>query len=205
MEKNPLDSPCDLGIPPVVDHFPGIDVLGRGCRIDPTVTVYRRGRLRPAIFLGDEVFIYAYCRLAIDDPNEDPSVRLEIGSRTIVNVGAYLSGEGGLTIGDEVLIGPHAKLLSAGHQIHGGHAIIRRNPLTRAPITVGTGAWIGAGAILLPGVTIGEGAVVGAGAVVTESVPPHHIAVGVPAKVTGPRRFARRSLLEKLREALFRR
>jgi len=132
--------------------------------------------------------LYAYSRLAIDDPNEDPSVRLEIGARTIVNVGCYLSGEGGLTIGEAVLIGPHVKILSAGHQIHGGEQRIRNNPLTRSPITIGAGAWIGAGAIILPGVTIGEGAVVGAGAIVTRDVPPYHVALGAPVRTCYPRR-----------------
>lgn len=178
-----------LGVPPVVDHFPGIDRIGVGCRIDATVSVYRRGAAKPTIFLGDEVFLYAQCRLAVDDPNEDPSVRLEIGARTIVNAGCYLSGEGGLTIGEAVLIGPHVKILSAGHQIHGGDRWIRNNPLTRAPITIGAGAWIGAGAIILPGVTIGEGAVVGAGAIVTRDVPPYHVALGAPVHVCYPRRM----------------
>ena len=44
------------------------------------------------------------------------------------------------------------------------------------------GAWIGAGAIILPNVTIGERAVVGAGAVVTKDVPPYTVVAGVPAK-----------------------
>ncbi len=43
------------------------------------------------------------------------------------------------------------------------------------------GAWLGAGAIVLPGVTIGRDAIVGAGAVVTRDVPPGETVVGVPA------------------------
>jgi serine acetyltransferase len=44
-------------------------------------------------------------------------------------------------------------------------------------------AWIGAGAILTDGVRVGRGAVVAAGAVVTQDVPPHTVAGGVPARV----------------------
>jgi len=51
-----------------------------------------------------------------------------------------------------------------------------------APIVIEDDAWIGAGAIILPGITIGRGAVVGAGAVVTRDVPPYTIVVGVPAR-----------------------
>jgi len=48
-------------------------------------------------------------------------------------------------------------------------------------VTVGRGAFVGAGALILPGVTIGEGAVVSAGSVVTRSVPPHTMVQGNPA------------------------
>jgi maltose O-acetyltransferase len=50
-----------------------------------------------------------------------------------------------------------------------------------APIAVGEGAWIGAGAIVLGGVRIGHGCVVGAGAVVTRDCAPNGLYVGVPA------------------------
>lgn len=52
-----------------------------------------------------------------------------------------------------------------------------------APIRICRGAFIGAGAIILPGVVVGEGAVVGAGAVVTKSVPAGEVAVGNPARL----------------------
>ena len=52
---------------------------------------------------------------------------------------------------------------------------------------VGHDTWIGHGAIVMPKVTIGTGAVVGAGAVVTKDVPPYQVAVGVPAQVIKPR------------------
>ena len=44
-------------------------------------------------------------------------------------------------------------------------------------------AWIGAGAVILPGVTVGENAIVAAGAVVSKDVPDNTIVGGVPAKV----------------------
>ena len=51
------------------------------------------------------------------------------------------------------------------------------------PITIEDNAWIGGGAILLPGVTIGKGSVVGAGSVVTRDVPQYCVAVGNPCRV----------------------
>ena len=54
-------------------------------------------------------------------------------------------------------------------------------------ITVGTGAWLGAGVKVLDGVSVGDRAIVGAGAGVREPVPEGAIAVGIPARVIGQR------------------
>ena len=53
----------------------------------------------------------------------------------------------------------------------------------RSPILLGDGAYLGTGAIVLPGVRIGKMCVVGAGAVVTQDLDDFSVAVGVPAKV----------------------
>ena len=178
-----------LGVPEVTPRFVGIDVLGAGCRVDASVSVMRYGERSDVLCLADEVSLYANTRLVLGDVVADPCVGIRIGARTIVNVGAYLSGEGGLEIGADVLIGPHAKLLSAGHAIDEGDWIIARNRITRARIVVEDGAWIGAGAIVLEGVRIGRGAVVAAGALVRQDVPAGMVAAGMPARVLRARRL----------------
>jgi len=177
-----------LGVPDFTSSHEGIDRLGVHCRVDRSVSVMRFGERSDVLCLSDGVSLYAQTRLVLGDVVADPCVGIRIGARTIVNVGAYLSGEGGLEIGEDVLIGPHAKLLSAGHAIDGGDVIIARNAITRAKITVGDGAWIGAGAIVLEGVTIGRGAVVAAGALVRQDVPAGMVAAGMPARLIRARR-----------------
>jgi acetyltransferase-like isoleucine patch superfamily enzyme len=54
-----------------------------------------------------------------------------------------------------------------------------------APVIIEQGAWIGVGAMLLPGVKIGEYAVISAGSVVTNDVEPQRIVAGNPAKEIG--------------------
>jgi acetyltransferase-like isoleucine patch superfamily enzyme len=54
-------------------------------------------------------------------------------------------------------------------------------------VTIGDGAWLGAGAKILDGVTLGPGAIVGAGAVVREDVDPRTIVAGIPARVIATR------------------
>ena len=60
---------------------------------------------------------------------------------------------------------------------------IGRQHQPAAPITIGSGSWLGHGSSVLPGVTIGSHCVIGAGSVVTSDIPANSVAVGVPARV----------------------
>ena len=91
----------------------------------------------------------------------------------------YTHPQAPIRIGDDCDIGPGAEFITGSHEI--GPAQRRAGTGRAAPITVGRGTWIGAGVRVLGGVEIGEGCVVAAGAVVTESLPPHSLAAGVPA------------------------
>jgi acetyltransferase-like isoleucine patch superfamily enzyme len=163
---------------------PGFDQVGKDVRISDTVTLYRRGGDWPGrgITLGDGVVLFDRVRLVVGDLALNQQANLVLGDRVWVNTGAYLSGEGGLLIEDGVLIGPGARILSAGHGIDGPPEDIIDHALTYGAIRICQGAWIGAGASVLEGVTIGKGAVVGAGAVVTRDIPPFAIAAGNPAR-----------------------
>ena len=84
-------------------------------------------------------------------------------------------------IGDRVSIGPRVTLVTSSSP---NLSIIRPYvKVVNGKIKIKNDAWIGAGAIILPGVNIGECSVVGAGAVVTKDVPPYSIVAGVPAEV----------------------
>ncbi|MBV8636211.1 MAG: acyltransferase, partial [Burkholderiaceae bacterium] len=115
------------GIPPEVTSWAGVDVMGLRCRMADSVTMMRppmSADAPPLVEFGNDVAVFEQVRLVVGDVAH-PSTKLHLGDKVIINVGCYLSAEGGLYIGDEVLIGPHAKLLSAGHTIHGEHASIQ--------------------------------------------------------------------------------
>jgi acetyltransferase-like isoleucine patch superfamily enzyme len=104
---------------------------------------------------------------------------ITIGKNVFINHACSFLDMGGITIGDNVLIGPKVNLITENHPLNPAD----RKSLVCQPIVVKRNAWIGAAATILPGVTIGENAVVAAGAVVTSDVPPNTIVGGVPAKV----------------------
>ena len=86
-----------------------------------------------------------------------------------------------VTLGDDVVVGHGVSFITAKHQI--GKSTRRAGPPHGCPIVIGSGAWIGANATILPGVTVGRGAIVAAGAVVTKDVPSDTIVAGVPARI----------------------
>lgn len=57
-----------------------------------------------------------------------------------------------------------------------------QTPNERA-VSIGSGSWLGANAVILPGTTLGRNTVVAAGAVVRGTFPDHVVLGGVPAKV----------------------
>jgi acetyltransferase-like isoleucine patch superfamily enzyme len=106
---------------------------------------------------------------------------VSIGDRVTFGGRVFISGLGGVTIGNDCMIAYGTIITSATHDPSVGVM----NHITDAkPITIGNNVWIGAGAIILPGVELADGIVVGAGSVVTKSfVEPNVILAGTPAKI----------------------
>ena len=120
--------------------------------------------------LGENSFIMAPVAGAALD-------KVKVDNNVFINSNSLLMARGGITIEDNVMLAANVQLLSNNHDEYD------RQVLTCKPIHIKKGAWIGAGASILPGVTIGEYAIVGAGAIVTKDVGDYEVAVGVPAKV----------------------
>ncbi len=108
--------------------------------------------------------------------------RLRCGRQVSIGRGSQLTCTEGITLGDDVLIGPGVLVVSNNHVFSDPERHIRDQGLAGAPVTIGADVWIGAHAVVLPGVTIGEGAVVAAGAVVVDDVPPRVVVGGIPAR-----------------------
>ncbi len=116
---------------------------------------------------------------------------VKLGKNTFVNLGATFLDSNNITLGNYVAVGPNVQFITDTHPIRPEDRFlppVKDSPLPFAvanlalPITVGDYAWIGAGAILMPGVTIGEASVVAAGAVVTKDVPARTVVAGNPAR-----------------------
>ncbi len=104
---------------------------------------------------------------------------IRFGKNVFVNSGCRFQDQGGITLGDGVLIGHNTVIATLNHAMDPA----RRADLEPAPVVIGKDVWVGSSSTIVPGVTIGDGAVIGAGSVVTKDVPAGMVAVGSPAKV----------------------
>lgn len=104
---------------------------------------------------------------------------ITLGKHIFINHDCTFLDMGGITIEDEVQLGPKVSLITENHPVDPA----LRKHLDLKAILIKRNAWIGAGATILPGVTIGENAIVAAGAVVNRDVPDNCIVGGVPAKI----------------------
>jgi acetyltransferase-like isoleucine patch superfamily enzyme len=107
--------------------------------------------------------------------------RLEIGSDVFLGTGSWLHAWGGITLEDDVQLGPYAVLVTGDHTLMNG--TYRFGPSDLAPIRICRGSWIAAHATVTKGVVIGRGALLAANSVATHDVPPFALAGGVPARV----------------------
>ncbi|HIX88248.1 MAG TPA: maltose O-acetyltransferase [Candidatus Akkermansia intestinavium] len=103
---------------------------------------------------------------------------IHLGRNVFINACCHFQDQGGITIGDDCLIGHAVVFATLNH----GLAPEERFSMTPAPIVLGRNVWVGSNATILQGVTIGDNAVIAAGAVVTRDVPANTIVGGIPAK-----------------------
>ncbi|TWP29441.1 sugar O-acetyltransferase [Apibacter muscae] len=103
---------------------------------------------------------------------------IRLGKKVFINSGCMFMDRGGITLEDGVFIGPNVSLITENHA---EEPHLRHNVYTK-PIYIKQNAWVGAGAIILPGITIGENAIVAAGSIVTKNVADNTIVAGNPAK-----------------------
>ena len=104
---------------------------------------------------------------------------VRIGKRCFIQQSCTFYGRGGITIGDDVFIGPKVNIITLNHDINPDN----RDATYSRPIVIEDKAWIGINSTILPGVTIGYGSIVGANSLVTKDVPPMTVVGGNPAKV----------------------
>ena len=165
----------------VVVRHPHKIHLGSNVVIDDNCLLDAKGESNRGIRIGDGVFIGRNTILSC----KNGDIELATGANLGFNCEVFSASR--VTIGASVLMAAYSYVIGGDHDFSDSGTPVLAQARTSAGVTIGKGVWLGAGAKILDGVTIGDHAVVGAGAVVRDNVPPHAIAVGIPARVVSTR------------------
>jgi len=155
--------------------------IGDDVVIDDNCLIDAKREGNRGITIGNRVFIGRNSILSCKSGNID----LEDGANIGFNCEIFSASS--VRIGRDTLIAAYCYLIGGEHDFSDPSQPVLTQARRSTGVTIGAGAWLGAGAKILDGVTIGDRAVIGAGAVVREAVPTAAVAVGVPARVVGQR------------------
>jgi acetyltransferase-like isoleucine patch superfamily enzyme len=108
---------------------------------------------------------------------------LTIGDRCVIGRGSHLVAHQSVILGDDVWTGPNVYISDQNHGYEDPDIPIGRQVPVNRPVSIGSGSWLGAGAIILPGASVGRNVVVAAGSVVRGEIPDQCVVAGVPARV----------------------
>lgn len=166
------------------------------CSLIRTKVMFRRARLirfpfearnRHLMSISSGFTTGKFCRL---EAHNDGDIRIKIGRNCQLNDSVHIVGSQLVEIRDNVLIASKVFISDSSHGCYNDSCEQSSpfippalRPSVNKSVLINSNVWIGEFVSILPGVVIGEGAVIGSMSVVTKSVPPHSIAVGVPARV----------------------
>lgn len=155
--------------------------IGDNVVIDDNCLVDAKGTANEGIRIGNGVFVGRNTILSC----KNGSIEMADGANVGFNCEIFSASR--VRIGERALIAAYCYLIGGDHDFGDASRPVLDQTRRSAGITIGAGAWLGAGAKILDGVDIGPNAIVGAGAVVRDSVPENATAVGVPARVVATR------------------
>lgn len=175
--------------------FGRFESLGKGAVISLKATILHPERI--AIGKGTHISEYSLigatanghivigdnCWIGRFNAVQDAGGSIEIGQGVGTGQNCFITGQGGLRIGDYSLLAPMVSIVPNQHRFDDLATPITNQPETGVGITIGRNGWIGVGSTILDGVTVGDHVVIAANSVVTKDVPAYSIVGGTPARV----------------------
>ena len=155
--------------------------LGDNVVIDDNCLLDAKGSTNRGIRIGSGVFVGRNSILSCKNGDIELADGVNIGFNCEVFSASRVS------IGRNTLIAAYAYVIGGDHDFSDPSKSVLEQSRTSTGVSIGDGAWLGAGVKVLDGVRLGDGAVVGAAAVVRDDVPANAIAVGIPARVVSTR------------------
>lgn len=144
----------------------------------------RRLLCKPLLLLGFQNIDYYYI-------HGGGANRVSFGAGVSVLNATFNVASGSIEIGDNTIFGHNVHVVTGVHRFYNGRLaklsttedVLREVPEDGYSIKIGSGCFVGTGAIILGNVEIGANVIIAAGAVVTSDIPNGAFVAGVPAKV----------------------
>lgn len=114
--------------------------------------------------------------------------KVRIGAHCDFNEGVFITGGGGVTIGDYVGLGPGVKIWSVNHRYADPEIPWMKQGYEMLQVVIEDDVWLGANCFVMPGTHIGRGSILSAGTVLMKSVPAFAIVAGNPGRIVGWRK-----------------
>ena len=165
----------------VVLRHPHKIQVGDDVVIDDNCLIDAKGESNTGIRIGSGVFIGRNSILSC----KNGDIELATGANVGFNCEIFSASR--VRIGANVLMAAYSYVIGGDHDFSDASRPVLEQTRRSVGVSVGDGAWIGAGAKILDGVTVGDGAIIGAAAVVREDVGARAVAVGIPARVVSTR------------------
>ncbi len=155
--------------------------IGDNVVIDDNCLLDAKGTSNDGIRIGDGVFVGRNTILSCKNGN----IELADGANIGFNCEVFSASQ--VRIGANVLMAAYSYVIGGDHAHSDPSRPVLEQSRTSRGVSIGDGAWIGAGAKILDGVSVGDGAIIGAAAVVRDDVGAREVAVGIPARVVSSR------------------
>lgn len=150
-------------------------LIEKGCILSAPVS--------DSLTIGDGSKISAYSSIHVSKNFQNLTGFIRIGKGVGIGEYANLGGAGGLTIGNDCIVGAYFSCHPENHNFSDHDQLIKHQGVTHKGIKIGDNCWIGAKVTILDGAQVGNGCVIAAGAVVKDIFPDHSLIAGVPAKL----------------------
>ena len=156
-------------------------IWGRFCTVERYASI--NSYAVEGVSIGSRTKIGAYTVISATNSLLALGKGVKIGDDCGIGQFSFIGATGGVTVGNNVIMGQYVSFHASNHVFNDAQLDIREQGIIAKGIEIEDNVWVGTKATFLDGTKVGHGSVVAAGAVVSGEFPPRSIIGGVPAKV----------------------